>query len=62
MLAGAASKTALVAFSVGVKLTVTAANVVVGFLALLIMARTIDFREIRRRRQAEEAPAPAPPG
>jgi len=38
------------------------ANVVVGFLALLIMARTLDFREIRRRRQAEEAPAAAPPG
>ncbi|HEU5212922.1 MAG TPA: lysylphosphatidylglycerol synthase transmembrane domain-containing protein [Gaiellaceae bacterium] len=63
VLAGAASKTALVAFSVGVKITVTAANVVVGFLALLIMARTIDFREIKRRRQAEEAAASAvPPG
>jgi uncharacterized protein (TIRG00374 family) len=62
VLAGAASKTALVAFSVGVKLTVTVANIVVGFTALLIMARTIDFREIKRRRQAEEAAAAAPPG
>lgn len=62
VLAGTASKTALVALSVGMKLTVTVANVIVGFLALLIMARTIDFRELRRRRQAEEAAAPAPPG
>src|SRR3954447_12670251 len=61
VLAGAGTKTALVAFSVGVKITVTAANVVFGFLALLIMARTIDFREIRRRRQSEEAAAATPP-
>ena len=63
VLAGAASKTALVAFSVGVKLTVTAANVVVGFLALLIMARTIDFREIRRGAvRPRRRLLPVPPG
>jgi uncharacterized membrane protein YbhN (UPF0104 family) len=63
VLAGAGTKTALVAFSVGVKVTVTIFNVVVGFLALLVMARTLDFREIKRRRQAEEAAAtPAAPG
>jgi uncharacterized protein (TIRG00374 family) len=61
VLAGAGTKTALVAFSVGVKVTVTVANVIIGFLALLIMARTIDFREIRRRRQSEEAAAATPP-
>jgi len=62
VLAGAASKTALVALSVGMKLTVLTANVILGFLALLIMARTLDFRELRRRRDAEEATATAPPG
>ncbi|MGZ4389792.1 MAG: lysylphosphatidylglycerol synthase transmembrane domain-containing protein [Gaiellaceae bacterium] len=62
VLAGTASKTALVALSVGMKLTVSVANVIIGFLTLLIMARTLDFRELRRRRDAEEAPAPAPPG
>lgn len=62
VLAGTASKTALVALSVGMKLTVLIANVVVGFLALLIIARTLDWRTLRRRREAEEAPAPAGPG
>jgi uncharacterized membrane protein YbhN (UPF0104 family) len=62
VLAGTASKTALVALSVGMKLTVLTANVIIGFLALLIMARTLDWRTLRRRREAEEAPAVVPPG
>jgi uncharacterized membrane protein YbhN (UPF0104 family) len=56
-LAGEASRSALLSFSVGMKLTILTVNIVVGFTALLLMARTLDFREIRRRREAEGAPA-----
>ena len=43
-LRGQASRSALLAFSVGMKLTLTAVNVVVGFTAILLTLRTVRFR------------------
>jgi uncharacterized membrane protein YbhN (UPF0104 family) len=43
-LRGEAPRTALLAFSVGMRLTLTAVNVVVGFAAILLTLRTIRFR------------------
>jgi uncharacterized membrane protein YbhN (UPF0104 family) len=43
-LRGQAGRTALLAFSVGMKLTLTAANVVIGFSSILLTLRTVRFR------------------
>jgi uncharacterized membrane protein YbhN (UPF0104 family) len=43
-LRGSAARTALVAFSVGMKLTLTFVNVIVGFAAILLTLRTLRFR------------------
>jgi glycosyltransferase 2 family protein len=43
-LRGSASRSALVAFSVGMKLTLTCVNVIVGFAAILLTLRTLRFR------------------
>jgi uncharacterized membrane protein YbhN (UPF0104 family) len=43
-LRGSASRSALVAFSVGMKLTLTCVNVIVGFTAILLTLRTLRFR------------------
>lgn len=53
-LGGQASRTALLAFSVGMKLTLTAVNVAVGFAAILLTLRTLRFR------RATEALSPLP--
>lgn len=45
-LRGHASRSALLAFSVGMKLTLTAVNVVVGFTAILLTLRTLRFRRM----------------
>ncbi len=50
VLAGEASRSALISLSVGMKLSFTVWNIVVGFAALLLMARTVSWRELRRRR------------
>jgi uncharacterized membrane protein YbhN (UPF0104 family) len=42
-LRGSASRSALVAFSVGMKLTLTCVNVIVGFTAILLTLRTLRF-------------------
>jgi uncharacterized membrane protein YbhN (UPF0104 family) len=42
---GAVSRTALLAFSVGMRLTLIAVNVALGFGALLVMLRTTNWRE-----------------
>ena len=42
-LRGSASRSALLAFSVGMKLTLTCVNVVVGFTAILLTLRTLKF-------------------
>jgi glycosyltransferase 2 family protein len=55
VLAGEASRSALLSLSVGIKLTILVVNLILGFTALAIMARTLDWRLLRRRRDAEEA-------
>ena len=45
VLGGQAARTALLAFSVGMKITLTAVNVVVGFAAILATLRTLRFRQ-----------------
>jgi uncharacterized membrane protein YbhN (UPF0104 family) len=45
-LRGQASRSALLAFSVGMKLTLTVVNVVIGFTAILLTLRTLRFRRM----------------
>ena len=44
MFSGQVSRTALLAFSVGMRLTLITVNVALGFAALLITLRTTDWR------------------
>jgi uncharacterized membrane protein YbhN (UPF0104 family) len=53
-LRGAAPRSALLAFSVGMRLTLTAVNVVLGFTAILLTLRTLRIRSLPR--PAENAP------
>jgi len=55
VLAGEASKSALLSLSVGMKLTILVVNLLIGFIALFLMARTLDWRVLRRRRDEEAA-------
>lgn len=48
-LQGQASRTALLAFSVGLKLMLTVVNVIVGFTAILLTLRTLRFRRATAR-------------
>jgi uncharacterized protein (TIRG00374 family) len=52
----AISKTLLLAFSVGMNIALTVANVVLGLVAMALMARTLSFKKLRSR-AAEEQPA-----
>jgi uncharacterized membrane protein YbhN (UPF0104 family) len=52
----AISKTLLLAFSVGMNIAITIANVVLGLIAMGLMARTLSFKKLRSR-AAEEQPA-----
>jgi uncharacterized membrane protein YbhN (UPF0104 family) len=61
-LAGDASRSAVLSFSVGMQLVVIAVNVALGFTAIMLMLKTIRWRE-RVREADEEAtsrPEPAP--
>jgi uncharacterized protein (TIRG00374 family) len=49
--------TLLLAFSVGMNITIVAVNVLMGLIAIGLMARTLSFRRIRRASRAEEQPA-----
>ena len=60
-LGGQASRTALLAFSVGMRLTLTVVNVVVGFTAILIMLRTLRFRSATAPPLPPAPPTPAAP-
>ncbi len=51
------SRTALLAFSVGMNIALTVANLVLGLAAIGLMARTLSFKKLRSRAQAEEQPA-----
>ena len=53
---GTVPRSALLAFSVGMKLTLTATNAVLGFAAIALTLRTLDFRRILRRKPPDPAP------
>jgi uncharacterized membrane protein YbhN (UPF0104 family) len=53
----AISTTLLLAFSVGMNIALTVANLALGLLAIGLMARTLSFRKLRHRANAEEQPA-----
>jgi uncharacterized membrane protein YbhN (UPF0104 family) len=55
-LRGQASRSALLAFSVGMKLTLTVVNVVVGFTAILLTLRTLRFRRLPDPTPGADAP------
>jgi uncharacterized membrane protein YbhN (UPF0104 family) len=58
VLRGAAPRSTLLAFSVGMKLTLTVANAVVGFAVILLTLRTLRFRRVTAEARA---PASTPP-
>lgn len=53
----AISRTALLAFSVGMNIAVTVANIVLGLLSIGLMARTLSFGKLRAQARADEQPA-----
>jgi uncharacterized membrane protein YbhN (UPF0104 family) len=57
LLHGRASHTLLLAFSVGMNIAITIANLVLGLIAIGLMARTLSFKKLRLRARAEEQPA-----
>ncbi|MGZ4289305.1 MAG: lysylphosphatidylglycerol synthase transmembrane domain-containing protein [Gaiellaceae bacterium] len=50
----AISKTLLLAFSVGMNIAVTVANLVMGLVAIGLMARTLSFKKLRHRASQDE--------
>jgi uncharacterized membrane protein YbhN (UPF0104 family) len=50
----AVSRTLLVAFSVGMNIALVVCNVVLGAIALLVMARTLSWKRLRLQQKAEE--------
>ncbi|MGD9573263.1 MAG: lysylphosphatidylglycerol synthase transmembrane domain-containing protein [Thermoleophilia bacterium] len=55
MLAGTAGRTDVLAFSVGMELTLMVVNLAIGFTCILLMVRSLRFRELIRRARADEA-------
>ena len=53
----AISKTLLLAFSVGLNIALTVTNLVLGLIAIGVMARTLSFKKVRSRASSEEQPA-----
>jgi uncharacterized membrane protein YbhN (UPF0104 family) len=53
----AISRTLLLAFSVGMNIAITIANLVLGVIAMGLMARTLSFSALRRKARADEQPA-----
>jgi len=58
-LRGQATRSALLAFSVGMKLTLTAVNVVIGFAAILLTLRTLRFRRLPDPASGTDTPSTA---
>jgi uncharacterized protein (TIRG00374 family) len=52
----AISRTLLLAFSVGMNIAITITNLVLGVIAIGLMARTLSFSTLRHRARAEEQP------
>lgn len=50
----AISKSLLLAFSVGLNIAVTVANVLMGLVAIGLMAKTLSFKNLRSRAEAEQ--------
>jgi uncharacterized membrane protein YbhN (UPF0104 family) len=60
VLRGAASRSALLSFSVGTQVAITLTNVIVGTLALIVMFRSVSLRKaIKHARASETAKGPA---
>lgn len=55
----AISTTLLLAFSVGMNIALTIANIVLGLIAIGLMARTFSFGKLRAQARAEESPETA---
>jgi uncharacterized membrane protein YbhN (UPF0104 family) len=53
VLSGEASRTALLSFSVGMNIALVVVNVAVGFAAIAVMARTLDWRRLTRTAEAD---------
>jgi uncharacterized protein (TIRG00374 family) len=53
----AASRTLLISFSVGMNIALVVCNVVLGAIALLLMARTLSWKRLKLRQTAEEPTA-----
>jgi uncharacterized membrane protein YbhN (UPF0104 family) len=51
------SHTLLLAFSVGMNIAITVTNLILGLIAIGLMARTLSFKKLRLRARAEEQPA-----
>jgi uncharacterized protein (TIRG00374 family) len=51
------SHTLLLAFSVGMNITLVVVNVLLGLIAIGLMARTLSFKRLRSDARAEEQPA-----
>jgi uncharacterized protein (TIRG00374 family) len=61
MLGSQASRSSLLAFAVGMKLTVVIVNVAIGFGAIAIMLKTLNWRRAAEADRAEEAAQPKEP-
>jgi len=48
--------TLLLAFSVGMNITIVVVNLVMGMIAIALMARTLSFKRLRRQARVEEQP------
>jgi hypothetical protein len=65
VLGGQASRSSLIAFAVGMKVTVLIVNVAIGFGAIALMLKTLRWRraaEADRAAEAARAKEPAPAG
>ena len=51
-----ASHTLLLAFSVGMNIAIVVVNLLMGLIAIGLMARTLSFKQLRQRSQVEEQP------
>jgi uncharacterized membrane protein YbhN (UPF0104 family) len=51
------SQTLLLAFSVGMNIAIVVVNLLMGLIAIGLMAKTLSFKQVRQRSKAEEQPA-----
>ena len=58
VLSGEASRTALLSFSVGMNIAIVVVNVLVGFAAIAVMTRTLDWRRLARSAEADAEATP----